>query len=409
MSSLAETYALQIGVKLDKPSIVEKFFPLDYDYSKIVLIHASAGNNNAPAKIYDYFNEVIALIKPKLDNAGYRIYQIGGQNEQPLKGIFYLCGQTTISQTAFLIKRCALLIGNDSMNVHIAGALDIPTVSIYGPTDAKNHGPYWKNKKSIFIESHRFGVKRPSYSFYEQEKTINQIPPESISNAALNILNLQQSDRNSVFFGEYYMQTILDVYPDIVVDPNFAKEAPLNIRMDYHHDEEILFKNLSLRKCVIVMDKQINLDMLKQFKQNIIGIKCKINPSFPKWFIREIKKLGVQNIFYTENLDEETVNKMRLDYFDYCFFDNFKDKTKDDFEKSVKRYKNNNDYVVDYSKLWHSSNKYIISSKGSFISKAAFDASSPIENFDYSHQKLIDSPNFWREQGHFYIYEKETK
>ena len=406
MSTLAETYSLSCGVKLDIPSIFEKFFPLDFDYEKVVLIHASAGNNNFPAKIYDYFNEVVMLIRPELDKAGYRIYQIGGPNEQQLKGVNYLCGQTTIGQTAFLIKRCALLIGNDSMNVHIAGALNTPAVAVYGPTDIKNHGPYWKNQKSIFIESHRFGAKRPSYSAYEPEKTINQIQPESIANAALSILGLPTSNRRSLFFGEHYMQTVLDVYPDMVVDPNFAKGAALNIRMDYFHNEEILAKNLSLRKCVIVMDKPINLDILKQFKENIVGIRCKISPTFPKWIVREIKKLGIQHIFYTENLDDETVGKMRLDFFDYCFFDNFKDKTKEDFERSAKRYLNTDKLNISNDRLWFASNKYIISSNGSFISKATFDAGLPIENFDFSHQKLIDNNEFWKEQVHFYIYEK---
>ena len=90
MSSLAETYALQVGVPLNRPEILEKFFPLDFDYSKTILLHASAGNNNFPAKIYDYFNEVVGLIRPELDKAGYRIYQIGGANEQPVKGVNYL-------------------------------------------------------------------------------------------------------------------------------------------------------------------------------------------------------------------------------------------------------------------------------------------------------------------------------
>jgi len=407
MSSLASTYALQMGVKLNKPDILEKFFPLDVDYSKIVLIHASAGNNNFPAKIYDYFNEVIGLIRPELDKAGYHIYQIGGAGEQPVKAVNYICGQTNIAQTAYLLKRCALLIGNDSMNAHIAGALNTPSVLVYGPTDAKNHGPHWKSDKTSLIESHRFGNKRPSYFSQENPKTINQIPPEQIANEALKILNLPLINYKSYSFGEFYLQTVVEVVPDIAVNPEFAKDAPLNMRMDYLHNEEFLIKNLSTRKCSIVMDKPINLDILKKYKQNILSIRCKISPEFPKWVIKEIRKLGIGHIFYTENLSDEVVSKMRLDFFDACFFDNFKDKTKQDFESDVSRFLNKKlDEPINYDKLWYRSNKYLLSSKGSFISKAAYDANQPIQNLDDNTQKAYDNEEFWKEQRHFYIYEK---
>lgn len=407
MSSLAETYALQVGVGLNKPEILEKFFPLDSDYSKIVLIHASAGNNNFPAKIYDYFNEVVGLIKPQLDLNGYKIYQIGGHGEQPVKAINYICGQTSIAQTAYLIKRCALLIGNDSMNAHIAGVLDVPSVLLYGPTDGKNHGPFWRNKKTEIIESHRFGNKRPSYFSQEYPKTINQIPPEEVANAALKVLGLQPVDYKSLFFGEYYLQTVIDVYPDIVVNEHFAEGAPLNMRMDYLHNEDILIKNLSVRKCSIVMDAPINLDIFKKYKQNILSIRCKINASFPKWIIKEIKKLGINHIFYTENLDEKTLAQMRLDFFDVCFFDNFNDTTEEQFEAEVSRFLNKKlDKPIKYYTMWYRSNKYLLSNKGTFLSKAAYDENQPILNLDDNTQEIIDKQSFWKEQRHFHIYEK---
>lgn len=407
MSSLAETYALAAGVKIGQPSILEKFFPLEHDLSKVILVHASAGNNNFPAKIYDYFNQVVMLIRPALDVAGYRIYQIGGNGEAPLKGVTSICGTTTMHQTAYLLKRCALFFGNDSINAHLAGIFKIPTVAVYGPTDVKNHGPYWKGYKTILIESHRFGAKRASYSAQEGQKTINQIPPEQIANAILKLLDLELVTRKSLFFGEHFMHTVLDVVPDMVVDPNFAKDGIVNIRMDYHHDEEFLKKNLSVRKCVVIFDKPINLYIFKQYRQNVVGLKCKISESFPKWTIRDIKHLGIQHVFYTENLNKETIDRMRLDYFDYCFFDNYQDKTKAEFETAVAKYLNKKlDEPINYDRLWFESNKYIISSKGAFISKAAFDAGTPIENFDFSHQKITDTPAFWNEQQHFYIYEK---
>ena len=408
MSTLAETYALQAGVRLDKPYIFEKFYPLDIEPSKAILLHASAGNNNFPAKIYDYYHQVIEMLHPIVSAAGYKIFQIGGAGEQPVKLCENLCGKTDINQTAYLLRHCALLFGNDSMNAHIAGSFGTPLVVVYGPTDVKNHGPYWRGDKTILIESHRLGNKRPTYFSQENPKTINFIPPEQIVNSILKLLSLPQVSRKSLFFGEAFVQTIVDVYPDTALAAEFLKDVPLNIRMDMLHNEQNMAAQLSVRKCFIVMDKQINLDILRQFRHNILGIKCKINPDFPKWFIKDLKKLGVQTMFYTENLDEQSVSKMRQDFFDYCFFDNYNDKTKQDFENEVARYLNKKlDVPLNYDKLYYISNKFIMSSKGTFTSKPAFDAGQPITNFDASELRIIDAPEFWKEQIHQYIYEKD--
>ena len=47
-----------------------------------------------------------------------------------------------IRLVAALIKRCSLMITNDSGLMHIAYALKIPTFSLFAPTDAKRCGPY---------------------------------------------------------------------------------------------------------------------------------------------------------------------------------------------------------------------------------------------------------------------------
>lgn len=50
--------------------------------------------------------------------------------------------QTSIKEFMALIKRCRLLISGDSGPLHIAAALGVPTVSLYGPSDPRRNGPY---------------------------------------------------------------------------------------------------------------------------------------------------------------------------------------------------------------------------------------------------------------------------
>jgi lipopolysaccharide heptosyltransferase I len=53
-----------------------------------------------------------------------------------------LCGRTSLSALAALIRRAAICITNDSGSMHLAVALERPVVSIFGPTDPVWIGPY---------------------------------------------------------------------------------------------------------------------------------------------------------------------------------------------------------------------------------------------------------------------------
>jgi ADP-heptose:LPS heptosyltransferase len=44
-------------------------------------------------------------------------------------------GQTTLSQLAGLLSCCDLFLTNDTGALHIAAALDVPTVALFGPGD----------------------------------------------------------------------------------------------------------------------------------------------------------------------------------------------------------------------------------------------------------------------------------
>lgn len=58
-------------------------------------------------------------------------------------------GKTTINQLAALVKRCGVFISTDSAPIHIAAAVSVPVVAIFGPTDPKRHCPPAKNVSVI--------------------------------------------------------------------------------------------------------------------------------------------------------------------------------------------------------------------------------------------------------------------
>ena len=63
-----------------------------------------------------------------------------------------LAPKTTISEMSGFIKNCNIILANDSGPMHIAAALNIPTLGIFGPTNPKGHGPYSENSTYIYKE-----------------------------------------------------------------------------------------------------------------------------------------------------------------------------------------------------------------------------------------------------------------
>ncbi len=53
-----------------------------------------------------------------------------------------LSGTTTIRELMAAVKRCALLITNDTGPMHIASAFQVPVVAIFGPTDWRTTSPF---------------------------------------------------------------------------------------------------------------------------------------------------------------------------------------------------------------------------------------------------------------------------
>ena len=77
------------------------------------------------------------------DHYGAKIVMIGSNNDRDdihkvlaatKHPCIDLCGKTNLRELATLISRCALLITNDSGPMHIASALQVPIVAIFGST-----------------------------------------------------------------------------------------------------------------------------------------------------------------------------------------------------------------------------------------------------------------------------------
>ena len=60
----------------------------------------------------------------------------------PAESVFNMAGKTSFGQLAASLEACSLFIGNDSSPMHLAAAVGIPIIAIFGPTSPQEYGPY---------------------------------------------------------------------------------------------------------------------------------------------------------------------------------------------------------------------------------------------------------------------------
>lgn len=63
-------------------------------------------------------------------------------NKTSEKNVINCVDETNLGELVELIRRCNYVVTNDSGPMHLAAALDVPVVALFGPTDPDRCGPY---------------------------------------------------------------------------------------------------------------------------------------------------------------------------------------------------------------------------------------------------------------------------
>lgn len=376
---LLERYATSCGVKINKPYIYDSFFPLTVE--KYISFQPFSKYSS---KNYDLWQEVIDIILPFLEKENIKIVQIGIKEDKQFNHVTYLAGQTNISQAAFIIKNSIMHFGADSFGAHIASGYSKKILAIYSNNNIENVKPYWSKKEDLILISPQGGTKKPSYSAGENPKNINKIKPEEIAKGILNLLNIKYEQMpNTVYIGEDYYNKTFEIILDQLINPDSIPIANPIIRMDYHFNEQGLALFLEKKKCIIITDKTINIELLKSYKENIPQLIYIINENNDFNFVKELKRFGIPYVLISY-LKDEDLNKYKIDYMDYGLI-------------IQKEYNNKNKTNINSTlNLFYISSKILVSSKGQFNSK-----------FDWLNKNgrtVVDHEDFWKESNYFYIF-----
>ncbi|CAB5079452.1 ADP-heptose--lipooligosaccharide heptosyltransferase II [Olavius algarvensis associated proteobacterium Delta 3] len=124
---------------------------------RLVGLNASAAYGPAKQWPTDRF----ARLADKLQDAyGVKLVLFGGPGDKDLGRVLTsrmegtaidFCGQTRLGEAIALIQRCDLFITNDSGLMHVAAALNVPLIAIFGSTDPVATGPASTNGRVVRV------------------------------------------------------------------------------------------------------------------------------------------------------------------------------------------------------------------------------------------------------------------
>lgn len=122
---------------------------------RLVALHPGALNMEAKRWLPERWAEVADRVQRETRR---RILLVGSSAERSLaeevRGHMatdpvMLAGKTTLPELVALLARCELFLGGDSGPLHVASALGLPSVSVYGPTDPAITGPMGPNARVL--------------------------------------------------------------------------------------------------------------------------------------------------------------------------------------------------------------------------------------------------------------------
>ena len=146
----------------------------------------------------EYMHDLVELLS---NNPEYDVLLLGGKLEVNLisdytdllecKNVYNFVNQTSIGESIYLLSMCQLAVGVDTGMQHIADALGVPTVSIFGPTNPSTHGAFSKKASFVLCNpklSCQFCFGKDIYYTCPNRKCLNSISPQKVYHKILLLL-----------------------------------------------------------------------------------------------------------------------------------------------------------------------------------------------------------------------------
>lgn len=388
--NLTEKMALDCGVKISQPYLDRYFTPIKND--NYIIFDTRCKNATGE---YDFFNDVIDLIKDYLKEADIDIIQFA--TDKSIKLPCYKCYiSINKKQENYLISKAKLLISNENYTLHVASVFNVKSIGLYSLYNYKNSQPVWNKSSQVILQSDRDG-NLPSYgTLKESPKTVNFISPYVVAKNILDSLKIPNDLHKFelVHLGSNFNQKIIEIVPDFIAGNGFMHGQAINLRLDYINNLNVNVLNywLNNKKVNLITDKDINIHLLSPYKNNILLITIMMSPNISEKFLKYCKALGFKIKIFCE--DKDKLNEYRFKFLDWEIQKDFNDKNI--FSELNK--------LSDKSKFI--SSKILISKGKKFSCKATYLQNKHLDN---SEECVILNKEFEKEIEFFKIYNERQE
>lgn len=394
---ILESYALQDNLKIDRPHIYEKFFPLAVD-KYITLDTSSLGTH---AMKYSYWQLVVDLILPKLNEQGIKIVQLGEKDCVPLTNCYLAIGQCNFNQKCYVINKSLAHLSVNNETLHIASALNKKIVTLF-PYNCyyEQFSPYWSDENDVDLcwpKPLQDKGRKPSFNPSESPKSIDSIMPEEVALKILKKVGIHTfaPEYKTIRVGSSFRQPRIESNLSHLIDVKKLGVPSLIVRMDLNFNEKNLIDQLKQCPCSVITNKPLSDEILEKYSKNIVELVYYIEDDNDPNFIKKVKSKSITFLMRTRKTGD-TLSDLKLDYFDYGMIQQVKEKSKDDFEE-----------LKNQNNLYYKSKHFIIHDNKFYPCTAALKRlEQGSQTMEHTPQKIIDDPVFWEEEEHFQFFTK---
>ncbi len=98
-------------------------------------------------------------------------------------------GKTNYKELCYLLKSAQLVVTNDSAPLHIADALDVPTLALFGPTDPRKYGPRLQKNSDALTRGLFCSPCEKAQCRFGHHECLRDLGVDRVYSRALEILN----------------------------------------------------------------------------------------------------------------------------------------------------------------------------------------------------------------------------
>lgn len=380
MSHLIEEYAKSLGVKISSPVVKDHYFPVLFD--KYITIHQAS---NIPSKTYSHYDVALSLLKPFLERAKIKVIQLGG--DVKIEGADAALS-VSFKQQSFILSKSLAHLGCDSALAQLASHKKIPTVTLCGNAFSSNVKPIFSSG-SLNVTLEPEWDKKPCFNIQDPKKQIDTINPEVVAQSVLNFLKIEKEDIRftTKYIGSSFLKPIVEVIPTSFSPLRLQQNQRLMVRCDYGCDEDSFLHYCTKYPVMITSKDLIQPHGLQKIAQNVSNFYLFVDDSWdtiPDNYFNILKNMNIDLSIVVK--EEKHLNGIRNKYFDI----------------PVVPYpvpKEAPCEINDDSRFM--SSLRLIEGGKEYLSYAHWEKKLDNNN------KVLDTPEYWRQSDHFYIYERD--